>query len=116
MNPLKRSVSVAALANCYSRSLRHRHNIPILFRAAELSLTTSRSFQTTNFRFSDENTHKAKEESCLDRAAADLSVDIAKTFLERITIDNYHPQVRFTLFIVLSPDFFFISLSFDFLY
>ena len=116
MNPLKRSVSVAGLANCYSRSLRHRHNIPTLFRAAKLSLTTSRSFQTTNFRFSDENTHKAKEESCLDRAAADLSVDIAKTFLERITIDNYHPQVRFTLFIVLSPDFFFISLSFDFLY
>ena len=106
MNPLKRSVSVAGLANCYSRSLRLRHNIPTLFKAAESSLTTSRSFQTTNFRFSDENTHKAKEESCLDRAAADLSVDIAKTFLERITIDNYHPQVRFTVFIVLSPDFF----------
>ena len=86
LNVLKRSFSVA--------SLHLRHSTPICFKATDSCPVVSRSFQTTDLNLM-ETFRNTKEDTRLDRAAEDLSVDIANVFLERIKIDNYHPQVQF---------------------
>ena len=84
LNVLKRSFSVV--------SLQLRHSTPIWFKAADICPLTYRGFQTTDLKLRD-RFNKAKEETKLDKAAENLSVDIANVFLERIKIDNYHPEV-----------------------
>ena len=84
LNVLKRSFSVV--------SLQLRHNTPQWFKAADFCPLAYRGFQTTDLKLRD-TFNKAKEETKLDKAAENLSVDIANVFLERIKIDNYHPEV-----------------------
>ena len=82
---MKRSCSVV--------SLQLRHNTPIWLKTADICPLTYRGFQTTDVKLRNAF-NKAKEETRLDQAAENLSVDIANVFLERIKIDNYHPEVQ----------------------
>ena len=93
LNILKRSIAVYPSLSNFNVQSSHHHHLSSLFKITEFRQSSIRSFQTTNLRFSDEES-KDKGKTRLDEVAENLSVDIASVFINKINLDNYHPEVR----------------------